>query len=160
MLLPTNSFCFLLLAMEFDAIIPAGKGSFQLTNHTFCQCAPKYYFTKTVIFTQRIIILRFSSNSWVTVHIPLYYTVYWTVKWIWKQYYFFCAIYRRKDTFTKNKTIWKILIFQQLSIVIHCCCRFILIVSLTQERSCLFLVVWFLQIPSVMFVLQNQRWGC
>ena len=56
MLLPTNSFCFIPLAMEFDAIIPAGKGSFQLTNHTFCQCAQKYYFTKTVIFTRRIII--------------------------------------------------------------------------------------------------------
>ena len=34
MLLPTNSFWFILLAMEFDAIIPAGKGSFQPTNHT------------------------------------------------------------------------------------------------------------------------------
>ena len=43
---------------------------------------------------------------------PLYYTVYWTVKWIWKQYYVFCAIYRSKHTFTKNKTMWKILIFQ------------------------------------------------
>ena len=49
--------------MEFDAIIPAGKESFLLTNHTFCQCGQKYYFTKTAIFTQGIIILRFSSNS-------------------------------------------------------------------------------------------------
>ena len=90
--------------------------SFQLvkevSNLQIILCAQKYYFTKTVIFTQDIIILRFSSNSWITVHIyPLYYTVYWTVNWIWKQYYVFCAIYTSKHTFT-NKTIWKILIFQ------------------------------------------------